>query len=213
MPKRIDLTGQRFGRLVVEGFAYKAKDGHSMWKCRCECGKVKVVNGTSLKLGKSQSCGCLHNELLSDRNFKHGGRNTRLYYIWCGMIERTETENQVSYKNYGGRGIKVCEEWRISFEKFRDWALKHGYQDELTIDRIDVNGNYCPKNCKWSTAKEQARNKRNNAKITYKGKTQALAQWSEELGIRQETLWHRLNTLGWPVEKTFETPVRKQRRK
>lgn len=213
MPPRIDLTGQRFGRLVVEGFSHKGKDGHSMWKCRCECGNIKVINGTSLKYGRSKSCGCLHNELLSDRNFKHGERHTRLYNIWCGMIGRVEFESQEGYKNYGGRGITVCEEWRTSFEKFRDWALNHGYQDDLTIDRIDVNGNYCPENCKWSTAKEQARNKRNNAKITYKGKTQALAQWSEERGIRQETLWHRLNTLGWSVEKAFEIPVRKLRKK
>ena len=200
MGKRIDLTGQRFGRLVVEGFAYADKCRRSMWKCRCDCGKEKIVAMQPLRDGRIKSCGCEKAERCKKLKFKHGHKGTRLYNIWKGMNDRTNRKSSRNYINYGGRGISVCKEWQ-SFEVFYKWAMEHGYQDDLSIDRIDVNGNYCPENCRWANAKIQANNSRRNAKIEYKGQTLTLQQWAEKLRINKTTLWNRLNALGWSVEE------------
>ena len=212
MGKRIDLTGQRFGRLVVEGFAYADKCRRSMWKCRCDCGKEKIVAMQPLRDGRIKSCGCEKAERCKKLKFKHGHKGTRLYNIWKGMNDRTNRKSSRNYINYGGRGISVCKEWQ-SFEVFYKWAMEHGYQDELSIDRIDVNGNYCPENCRWANAKIQANNSRRNAKIEYKGQTLTLQQWAEKLRINKTTLWNRLNALGWSVEEALETPVGQRRKK
>ena len=148
MPKLNDLTGQRFGRLTV------LERTELKWLCKCDCGNKKIVAGGHLVSGDTKSCGCLR--------IKHGMRNTRLYSIWHGMKERCYNTKHKFYKHYGGRGIKVCEEWKNDFQTFADWALSHGYADNLTIDRIDVNGNYEPSNCQWATNAEQQRNKRNS---------------------------------------------------
>lgn len=207
MSKRIDLTGQRFGRLVVEGFAYVDKHKNAVWNCKCDCGATVTVNGNNLKKGNTKSCGCLNRETRAKRFWKHGGSHERLHSIWKGMIARTERENHINYNNYGGRDIKVCKQWRENFKKFYDWSMGHGYKDGLTIDRIDTNGDYCPENCRWVTMKEQNNNKRSNIKIEYKGEILTLTQWSERLGIGVDTLRARLYRLGWTVEKTFETPI------
>ncbi len=212
MGKRIDLTGQRFGRLVVEGFAYADKCRRSMWKCRCDCGKEKIVAMQPLRDGRIKSCGCEKAERCKKLKFKHGHKGTRLYNIWKGMNDRTNRKSSRNYINYGGRGISVCKEWQ-SFEVFYKWAMEHGYQDDLSIDRIDVNGNYCPENCRWANAKIQANNSRRNAKIEYKGQTLTLQQWAEKLRINKTTLWNRLNALGWSVEEALETPVGQRRKK
>lgn len=213
MSRRIDLTGQRFGRLVVEGFAYTDKHRRSVWKCRCDCGKEKNIGMQPLRDGRIKSCGCKKVEILCERNRTHGHSDTRLYDIWSGMIDRTERKNSHAYKDYGGRGISICKEWRDDFEAFYEWAINHGYQDNLTIDRIDVNGIYCPENCRWATRKEQANGTRRNAKILYKGETLTLQQWAERVHIHKGTLWNRLNALGWSVEEALETPVGERRRK
>lgn len=208
MSKLIDLTGQRFGRLVVVERAENHIQANgcrkTQWLCQCDCGNHVVVQGANLKNGHVKSCGCYQRDNPSHK--KHGKRATRLYMIWKHIRQRCLDENCKSYARYGGRGIKLCEEWLNSFNTFYDWAMANGYRDDLTIDRINVNGNYCPENCRWATRKTQGNNKRNNHNIAYKGKTQTLSQWCEELGLSYSSIWNRLYILGWATEKAFETP-------
>lgn len=160
MGKLIDLTGQRFGRLVVAGRANNDNQGKPQWQCQCDCGQFVIVRGEKLRYGLTQSCGCLHNEQLGERRLTHGGRRTRLYTIWNDMKQRCYNVRATNYKNYGGRGIRVCAEWRDDFGAFQQWALSHGYADDLSIDRIDNDKGYAPDNCRWATDYEQAHNKR-----------------------------------------------------
>lgn len=202
----IDLTGQKFGRLTVI-----EKNGHKgekiAWLCKCDCGNYVTVTGTGLKSGNTKSCGCLKKEIVSKIKTKHGDANTRLYQAWQNMKNRVNNPNQTEYKNYGGRGIKICAEW-YSYENFRDWSLSNGYDDTLTLDRINVNGNYSPENCRWVGKIVQANNKTNNHFLTYNGKTQTLTQWEKETGIRRQTIDDRIKS-GWSVKDALNTPVEK----
>ena len=188
----IDLTGQKFGRLSVLQFVCH-KQGSSHWLARCDCGTEKIVAGNRLRSGGTKSCGCLGREMLRERATKHNGRHTRLYSIWSGMNTRCTNNNVASYANYGGRGIKICDEWQHSFAAFRDWALLNGYQSDLQLDRIDNDGPYTPLNCRWVSHKENANNTRRNRYITCPdGTRKTLARLAEETGINYHALLARL---------------------
>ena len=211
--RAIDLTNQRFGRLVVIGRADPACDAQrcARWHCRCDCGRETDVSSCNLRSGHTLSCGCLHSEIVAQVHTTHGQCRSRLYEIWKSMIQRCNNPNQQAYADYGGRGIDVCDEWH-RFENFMRWAQRTGYRDDLTIDRIDVNGGYNPFNCRWSTMREQQRNRRNNVNITFHGVTRCLSNWAQTLGVNVQTLRERIFHLGWDVERALTTPVRKYHR-
>lgn len=193
-----DLTGKRFGRLTVLKEAGRSKDRQIIWECICDCGNTTLVKAGNLTSGDTKSCGCLHKEKFT--NFKHGQRHTKLYGVWCGIKARCQNPNSTSYKDYGGRGIKICEEWE-DFTNFYSWAIANGYKNGLTIERKDNNKNYSPSNCKWATYKEQANNKRNNVYFTYQGETKTLAQWDEST---DKDIAGRISK-GWTIEQAMNT--------
>lgn len=201
--KLIDLTGLKVNRLTVLRRADSDKYGHPRWICRCDCGNEVRVLGSDLRIGKAQSCGCWRKERMGELNKTHGHKNDRLYNIWGRMKQRCENPKYYKYKDYGGRGIAVCDEWRLDFHAFYEWALSHGYEDGLTLERVDNDKGYCPDNCRWATRKEQNNNRRSNRRITYNGETHTIAEWSKITGIKQGTIRNRIALYGWPVEKAL----------
>lgn len=210
MAKPKDISGQRFGRLTAIEMVGKTKDGNVKWMCVCDCGNKKVVSQGDLHSG-TISCGCYAKEKLAERNRKnatHHGTKTRLYQTWQNMRRRCSDTNCPEYYLYGGRGIEVCDEWDNSYEPFMNWAKENGYKRDLTIDRIDVNGNYEPNNCRWVTPKQQANNRRTNNYITINGETRTLTQWCEINGVNCSTAFNRIK-YGWDVQDAVTLPPSK----
>lgn len=211
MNRLIDLTGQRFGRLTVVSRAENDARGQARWYCNCECGAENIiVRGRHLISGHTQSCGCLHNEGFSAITSKHLKSNEKLYGIWADMKRRTKTETRKDFKYYGGRGIKVCNEWDNDFEAFYKWACDNGYADGLDIDRKDNDKDYTPQNCRWVTHKKNCSNKSDNRHIMVDGVTKTLSEWADCSNINQNTLLQRLKR-GWSIEKALTTPTRKRK--
>lgn len=197
-----DISGQKFGRLTVIKPDGRYNSGNIKWLCLCDCGNYTHTSTAALKKGQSKSCGCYVSERMIKMNTKHGGFGTRLYEIWRQMHRRCYGENTKAYKDYGARGITICDEWK-EFEAFKEWALKNGYSEHLTIDRIDVNGNYCPGNCRWATMKEQANNKRNSHFVECFGERKTISEWADIYGVNQVKLWDRLSRHNWNLESAL----------
>ena len=201
-----NLVGKKFGRLTVLEFV-PTEDAHSVWLCRCDCGNFKSVRKNQLITKHVKSCGCLVPDTNKSLNTKHGKSRTRLYRIWNHMKDRCYNPANKRYKNYGGRGILVCDEWLNDFVAFRNWALSHGYADTLSIDRLDVNGNYEPNNCRWATTKEQNFNTTRNIYVHYNDKTIPLTEASALSSIGFQTPRHRYHN-GDRGDRLFR-PVKK----
>jgi len=185
--------------LTVLEYAY-SKNHRAYWKCMCDCGKEVFVRGDGLKDGNNKSCGCLN---YKPTLISHNMTNTKLYRIWASMRQRCTNKNTAHYNSYGGRGIRVCEQWEL-FEEFYIWSMSNGYVEGLSIERIDVNGNYEPSNCKWITKKEQANNTRRTILITHNDKTLNIAQWAKELNVTYDVLYGRLKKYEMNLEKVIE---------
>lgn len=218
MPKkqRRDLTGERFGRLVVirpeEDHIDPSGRKRHMWLCRCDCGNTKVINGESLMCGYTKSCGCYQRERTSDASTIHGGRDSRLYAVWNSMKSRCFNKKNKAYYRYGGKGITVCDEW-LDFEVFRAWSLKNGYDPNAprgmcTIDRIDNSKGYYPENCRWASSKTQMSNVSYNRIIEKDGETHTIAEWADLYNIPYDRLYQRLMR-GWDLETAATKPPRK----
>ncbi len=198
------VIGNRYGRLQV----IKRVDGpgkNAWWLCQCDCGKEATVTGSRLVNGTTKSCGCLQQEVRSTNNLSHGRTGTHLYRVWQNMITRCTNERVGSYKHYGARGISVCDEWR-RFEIFAN-DMGPTYVPGLTLERIDVNGNYSKNNCTWASRIEQANNRRSNRYITYCGKLMTVAEVAHTVGMPVSILHHRLYD-GWKLEDALSVPVK-----
>lgn len=205
-----DLSGMKFGRWTVvneaEPIITKSNRRIRYWHCICDCGTKRNVRENSLIQGKSMSCGCYHSDIMKvvgNYNTIHGMSNSRLYRIFNHMHNRCYNENDIRYNRYGGRGIYVADEWH-KFENFMRWALSNGYKDDLSIDRIDPNGNYCPENCRWAAKSTQSNNKTNNRFYTFNNEIHTIAEWAKVFNIPYKKLWKRLNS-GWNIERALTT--------
>lgn len=201
----IDIEGQRFGRLTVLRRGENTSRGLARWVCKCDCGNEILASGGNLRFGHTTSCGCYKEEIVKTCSVTHGMRRTRIYNIWTDIKSRCCNPNSNRHHVYFDRNIVMCDEWKNSFQSFYDWSIANGYTDELTIDRINNDEGYSPDNCRWVTNKENSRNKRNNRYITYKGKTQCLSAWCEELGLDYKKVHNKLVYQGFDVERVFTT--------
>ena len=204
--KLIDITGKRFGSLVV---LEKVNHKRTRYKCRCDCGNTVEVDSYYLRHGIANPCQCSkkYHSGEDSATYKHGGSRTRLYGIWQGMLNRCRNSNIERYANYGGRGISVCDEWQ-DFSAFKEWANSNGYKEDLSIDRVDVNKGYSPDNCRWADSKTQAYNKTTTRTISLNGESHNIAEWAEITGINKGTISSRLNR-GWSEERAITVPTGK----
>lgn len=213
---KINLIGKRFGRLVVleraESVVNKSGKIRGRWLCKCDCGNTKIILTDSLTGGNTKSCGCYNLECIKNRAKKHGMAGKRIYVEWNSMKSRCFNKNNKSYTRYGGRGITVCDEWlgEHGFENFYEWAVNNGYRDNLTIERKNVNGDYCPENCCWIPANEQAKNRRQTLRIKDENGNERYAMdIAKENGIPMNVVIAR-KSKGWDLEKALNTPLIEQ---
>lgn len=204
-----DLTGMKFSRLTAIKQVKKGK--RLAYHCICDCGNTINVTSNKLYSGHTKSCGCYNLESLKNRSTTHGKSKTRLYHIWGKMKTRCRNPKTPTYKWYGGKGVSVCDEWQ-EFQPFYDWSIANGYTEKLTIDRINVNGNYEPSNCRWVDMKTQMNNQTSNVLVTYNDKTQTLSQWANELDINAKTLYTRFERC-WSIEEALLKPVKNNKKR
>ena len=215
MKKRNEVTeGQKYGKLTIIKEVSPIGSKRRIL-CKCDCGNIKEYSMDRVIHGRTQSCGCLRNEMFLTRRNNNGtsiypkeATASKLYKIWNSMKCRCYTISSGAYFKYGAKGIRMCDEWKNDFMTFYNWALANGYSDEMTIDRIDYRGNYEPSNCRWADIRTQANNKSNVRKYEYSGELHTMTEWSEIMNINYGALWERLNVLGWSIEKALTTPVR-----
>lgn len=206
----IDLTDMKFGRLTVieraGSHVTSGGDKKTRWRCICDCGNMTYATTSDLRSGDVRSCGCLKRERDKEFSATHHESKTRLYRIWKAMRGRCNNPNNSDYEYYGGRGIRVCDEWNQSYYAFKEWAMKHGYRDGLSIDRIDVNGNYCAENCRWINHLEQCNNRTNNLFITHNGEEHTISEWARISSIKYSTLYYRFKK-GMTGDKLFAPTI------
>jgi len=197
-----NLLNEKFGLLTVVEFAGQNAQKAYTWKCVCDCGKFKIATSGNLRSGNTRSCGCLN----KTSHIKHGLHADRLHRIWNLMHQRC---SDLSNRYYGGKGIIVCDEWKL-FEPFREWSISNGYGPSLTIDRLNPQGNYCPQNCRWASAKDQNKNKSSNKWLLFRGQLKTLSQWSELYSMNPIRVNRRL-MLGWSLEEALTTAIDQSR--
>lgn len=203
MGRFVDLVGKRFGSLVVIERAPQKSKGNTTWKCRCDCGETRDIQGGALIAGITSSCGCLRIKMIT----KHGMEATPIYNLWASMKARCSNPNSRFYKDYGGRGITVCERWEI-FENF--YADMGDRPEGLSLDRIDNNKGYSPDNCRWATKLQQRRNTRTNTWLEFNGERRVLTEWAEIVNLSPATIRSRLRA-SWTVDKALSTPPDKRK--
>ena len=196
---------KKYGKLTILGIEYQKKYSNGtiidFVKCKCECGNIKIINFNNIKRGLVKSCGCITKTV-------NGMSKTRIYQIYRHLINRCYREKDISYKNYGNKGIIVCDEWKNDFMSFYNWSMANGYANDLTIDRIDVNGNYEPSNCRWVNMAVQQNNRSNNRILEYKGQKKTITEWAKYCGLSYRNLYYRLNN-GYTIEEAIEKPKRR----
>jgi hypothetical protein len=197
MRKTNIAIGQRYASLTVVGEAGRTAASKVLWRCKCDCGEERLVVGSSLLDGRSKTCGCSRSS--------HGMRSTSIYAVFRAMQQRCYSKKAVGYPHYGGRGITICAEWLADRRTFFAWAKRSGYQEGLTIDRIDNDGNYEPDNCRWTDVLTQANNKRSNRFVEFCGERKTIAQWARSRGLSTNCLWGRIQN-GWPIERALNMP-------
>jgi hypothetical protein len=211
MSKVIDLVGRRFGSWLVLHNTGERRSGHLLWRCLCDCGTERDVSGSNLRNGVTKSCGCKESKRVSKVFGIHRVSKHPLYHIYMGMYYRCYEEHDTSYESYGGRGIYICDEWRENPDKFFEWSLNNGWAPGLSIDRIDNDGCYGPDNCRWTTMKEQNKNRRNTIYVSCEGVKRPLCEVTEELGLDYNVVHKRFRNLGWSLDRALTEPVKKLR--
>jgi hypothetical protein len=204
MGRFVDITGENFGRLTANNVIGRNKHNQLLWNCTCECGNETVVLGFLLRQGQTQSCGCLHRDVMQTVFVTHGKAGTPIYAVWRSMMQRCYDKNSHAYDRYGGRSVSVCERWQDFTNFYADMGER---QEGMSLERVDNDGDYSPENVVWADSKAQARNRRSTIYLEHDGQRKSMAEWAEETGVKIATLWARVNR-GMPVDIALTKGVR-----